>query len=134
MEPKEASQPNTGHDDIYHTALDAAGSRDEDEEVEGTFTVSDGKVVEEKEQKVGRVLRDEKGYVPSSEEAVDNSEVVAVTENGKEIQLKKHPKFAGFLIQFKDGGQLPPELGGTWTSYEQAMGAIRTYIGKRNEG
>lgn len=134
MEPKEASQPSTGRDP-YSTALDAASSRDEDElELEGTFTVSDGQVINEVVEKKAKVYRDEEDYHPQSSETIDNTETVAVTENGKEIQITKHPTFSGFLIQFKDGGQLPPQLGGTWTSYERALGAVRTYIGHRNEG
>jgi hypothetical protein len=128
---EEASKPNTGHDVDYGAVLNAAGSRDESEEIEGTFTVSDGNVVDESESRA-RVFADEKEFSPESEETINNSEVVAVTENGKEIQIVKHPKFAGFLVQFKEGGQVPAELGGTWTSYERALGAIRIYVAKRN--
>lgn len=122
-EEKEAFKPNTGHD-TYKTPLDSASSY-EPVESEGTFTVKDGVVVDETEKK------QEQSWEYSSGDK--DAEIVATTPDGKKIQIVKHPKFGGYVIEFTSGGQLPPELGGTWTNYERAKEAIRVYLGRKAE-
>lgn len=51
-----------------------------------------------------------------------------VTEGGKELQIVTDPQTAHIKIQFKEGGQLPEELSGLFTSKAVAEIAIRSYL------
>lgn len=132
-ESKEASMPNTGREapaehgahDTYKAPLDAASTYEESE-VEGTFTVKDGKVIDETEKP-----RDAGWEYKSGDK---DAEIVATTPEGKKIQIVKDPVHAGYTIEFASGGQLPAQLQGKWTSYDRAKEAVRVYLGHKAEG
>lgn len=51
-----------------------------------------------------------------------------LTAGGKELQIFTDPQTAHVKIQFKEGGQLPEELSGLFTSKSVAEVAIRSYL------
>jgi hypothetical protein len=50
------------------------------------------------------------------------------TAGGKEIEVYHDPATAHVKIKFKEGGQLPAELTGVFTSKAVAEVAVRSYI------
>ena len=108
-------------------ALEAAGSFVEQPE-------SDQKmVVDEKGNFLYETEEQPKDPESISLQSGREAEVVAMTDTGKEIQVVKDPSFSGYHIEFKQGGRIPKEFEGRWTSYEKAMEQIRIYIAKRND-
>ena len=51
-----------------------------------------------------------------------------VTAGGKEIEIFTDPATAHVKVKFKDGGQLPAELSGLFTSKAVAEVAVRSYV------
>jgi len=56
-----------------------------------------------------------------------------VTAGGKELMISTDPRTAHVVISFKEGGAVPQELSGVFTSRVFAETAIRTYLGKKEE-
>lgn len=54
---------------------------------------------------------------------------VGETEKGKTIQMSRDA-FGYWVIQFKEGGELPEILQGTFTDYHNAQRAVMTYLGQ----
>ncbi|UOF80643.1 flavivirus dead domain [Caudoviricetes sp.] len=52
------------------------------------------------------------------------------TGTGKTIQMIIDPKTAHIKLQFKEGGQLPDELSGLYTSERNATKDILSYLDK----
>jgi hypothetical protein len=50
------------------------------------------------------------------------------TAGGKELQIITDPQTAHIKVQFKEGGQLPEELSGLFTSKAIAEIAIQSYL------
>jgi len=47
----------------------------------------------------------------------------------KQLIIKKHSRFPNSLvISYEGGGQVPAELSGQYTTYEQARVAIQQYV------
>lgn len=59
--------------------------------------------------------------------------VVGKTAAGKEIGYREVGKNCFKEICFKDGGQVPKELGGYWTDIMRMKAAIGTYIRQTEE-
>lgn len=129
MTEQEASKP-ASTPDMYSEVLKQAGSFEESE-LEGSFTMKDGVVVEETIKKNGEVFDKFDGVEPDEE--VSDTLVVAETAGGKKIQIAKDMTHSGYVIEFATGGQLPPELSGRWTNFDKALDAIKVYLNK-NEG
>ena len=51
-----------------------------------------------------------------------------ITAGGKEVQILTDPATAHIKVRFKDGGQLPHELSGLFTSKAIAEVAVRSYL------
>lgn len=51
-----------------------------------------------------------------------------LTAGGKEIQIVTDPRTAHVKVQFKEGGELPEELSGLFTSKAIAEVAVRSYL------
>ena len=56
-----------------------------------------------------------------------------ITAGGKEVQILTDPTTAHVKVQFKDGGQLPAELSGLFTSRAIAEVDVRSYISNNPE-
>lgn len=54
------------------------------------------------------------------------------TPSGKGIQFKRCPRSGKYLIEFMEGGQVPAELTGLWTSRDVAQFAVNKYLEKRD--
>jgi len=122
-EKEVSEQPKTGGSDWDIPLQEASKYEQPEEEVDKQMAVnlSDGSVED---------------YIDSDKEETEEDnvllkETVGTTPNGKEIQVVKDPVYSGFFIQFKDGGVLPQELGGKWTTHHKAMEAVRVYIGRK---
>lgn len=55
------------------------------------------------------------------------------TANGKEIEIFTDPATAHVKVKFKDGGQLPEELSGLFTSRAIAEVAVTSYLLRTHE-
>jgi len=56
--------------------------------------------------------------------------IVAETPNGKGIKIVQIQNSSLYGVTFADGGELPPELKGRWTSPDLAKKEIDKYINK----
>lgn len=53
------------------------------------------------------------------------------TEKGKTIQARKHPVFSGYVIELKEGGILPKEFHGRFTTINEAQKVVEVYLHSR---
>lgn len=51
-----------------------------------------------------------------------------ITAGGKELQIITDPATAHIKVKFKNGGELPAELSGLFTSVAVAEVAVRSYL------
>ena len=74
----------------------------------------------------GPIMRD---YMEGGvDEGDDGVTVIAKTPKGKTVQVRKRKEGLGYIIEFKEGGELPKEFSGIWTSYHLAEEPARQYV------
>lgn len=56
--------------------------------------------------------------------------VIGETPDGNKLQVMKRPDGVGYRIGWRNGGVVPPECEGWFTSYDKAEQAARTYLNK----
>lgn len=56
-----------------------------------------------------------------------------ITPNGKEISIAVVPGTQHYKIHFTQGGELPVELTGLYTSYKKALMDVAVYLGKKTD-
>mgnify|MGYP003656313735 CR=1 FL=1 len=64
------------------------------------------------------------------EEQIVN-ELSWVTPKGKNLQVKRQNPYGFMNFYFKEGGQLPEELSGVYTSFKEVRAAGNSYISKQ---
>lgn len=53
-----------------------------------------------------------------------------ITPREKEVQIKTNT-YGHYYVEFKQGGRLPKELDGTWTSLPKVEAVVQRYIDTR---
>ena len=67
--------------------------------------------------------------VTMEEQIVD--ELNWVTPKGKKLKVKRQNPYGFIHFYFKEGGQLPEELAGRYTSFKEVRAAGNSYISKQ---
>ena len=63
------------------------------------------------------------------EQIVD--ELKWITARGKTLQVKRKNPYGLLNFSFKEGGQLPEELTGAYTSFQEVTAAAESYMSKQ---